>query len=400
MKTQRFGVSKTLSFLACALAVLVTTGCERPPVETVQRGYRGVGQEQVVNPRLLAGRVEANLVPAPQPPAAPVPILASANYPGLKVLGGLTLTEFNRLMAAISQWVAPPEQGCAYCHNLENMASYEKYTKTVALSMLRMTQDTNAQWKDHVGDTGVTCWTCHRGNAVPKYVWTSEPFADQPGGVIPTRQNLASSTVAYASLPRDPLTAFLDREDTTISVVSPNALPTGEPGRKGIKHAEWTYGLMMHLSSSLGVNCTHCHNSRAFYVWEPTRVKAWYAIRHVRKMNRDYIWPLTEVLPAARKGPAGDPQRIACSTCHQGVYKPLFGAPMLKDYPALAGPIPVPDSAPGAAPSGVPSAEVSPPPPSSPSGTSHAEGEREPVGRSAGPEPKLTDSSDAAAAVL
>ncbi len=346
MKTKRLPVPKALSVLACGLAVLVVTGCEKPPMETVQRGYRGVGQEAVINPRILADQIAVNVVPAPQPPAAPVPILAGQTYPELKVLGGLTLTEFNRQMAAISQWVAPPEQGCAYCHNLENMASYEKYTKTVALSMLRMTQDTNAQWKDHVGDTGVTCWTCHRGKAVPTYVWTSEPFDDQPGGMIPTRQNQASALVAYSSLPRDPLTAFLDRTDNTISVVSPYALPTGEVGRKGIKHAEWTYGLMMHLSDSLGVNCTYCHNSRAFYKWEPTRVKAWYAIRHVRSMNRDYIWPLSEVLPASRKGPLGDPQRVACSTCHQGVYKPLFGAPMLKDYPALAGPIASP-TAPG-----------------------------------------------------
>lgn len=398
MKTQRNPVPKTLSVLACGLAVLVVTGCERPPVDTVQRGYRGVGQEQVVNPRALADRLAANAVPAAQPSAAPVPILAGQTYPQLKVLGGLTLTEFNRQMAAISQWVAPPEQGCAYCHNLENMASYEKYTKTVALSMLRMTQDTNAQWKDHVGDTGVTCWTCHRGNAVPKYVWTSEPFKNQPDGIIPTGQNLASSTVAYASLPRDPLTAFLDRADNTISVVSPNALPTGEPERKGIKHAEWTYGLMMHLSSSLGVNCTHCHNSRAFYAWEPTRVKAWYAIRHVRSINRDYIWPLNEVLPASRKGPLGDPQRVACSTCHQGVYKPLFGAPMLKDYPALAGPIAAP------APAAVPAA-VAPPapavlPPALLPGASRGGGDGGPLDGAQVPQPKLTEAGAEGGAVL
>jgi photosynthetic reaction center cytochrome c subunit len=28
---------------------------------------------------------------------------------------------------------------------------------------------------------------------------------------------------------------------------------------------------------------------------------------------------------------------VGCATCHQGVYKPLFGANMLKDYPELAG---------------------------------------------------------------
>ena len=27
---------------------------------------------------------------------------------------------------------------------------------------------------------------------------------------------------------------------------------------------------------------------------------------------------------------------LACSTCHEGVYKPLYGVSMLKDYPELA----------------------------------------------------------------
>ncbi len=81
MKTQRFPVPRTLSVLVCGLAVLVVTACERPPVHTVQRGYRGVGQEQVINPRTLAAKVEGNLVPVAQPPAAPVPILAGQTYP-------------------------------------------------------------------------------------------------------------------------------------------------------------------------------------------------------------------------------------------------------------------------------------------------------------------------------
>ncbi len=157
-------------------------------------------------------------------------------------------------------------------------------------------------------------------------------------------------------LPYDPLTAFLDGPDVPISVLSTTALPTGN--NTGVKHAEWTYGLMMHISDSLGVNCTYCHNSRSFFSWEkPARVKAWYAIRNVRRLNQGYIWPLTDILPASRKGPQGDPKRIACETCHQGAYKPLFGAPMLKDYPALAAP-----SGAGAAPP-----ETAPPPPVAPS---------------------------------
>ncbi len=364
MKTLGFRMRGAVSVVACGLATLVLLGCERPPTESVQLGFRGVGQELVVNPRLLAEQVAGTVIPTPEPPAAPVPLKASQSYPELKLLGDLSLTEFNRQMAAFTKWIAPPEQGCAYCHNLENMASYEKYTKTVALAMIKMTQDTNANWKSHVGDTGVTCWTCHRGKGVPEYVWTSDLGPDQPARFVSARQNIAAPTVAYASLPFDPLTAFLDRADTPISVVSADALPTGA-NNTGIKHAEWTYGLMMYMTDSLGVNCTYCHNSRAFYGWEqPTRVKAWYAIRHVRQMNRDYVWPLTDILPASRKGPAGDPKRIACMTCHQGAYKPLYGVSMLPDYPALAGPI-VAASADTSAPPAPPAAVLAPPAPAS-----------------------------------
>jgi photosynthetic reaction center cytochrome c subunit len=35
--------------------------------------------------------------------------------------------QFNLFMASITEWVSP-EQGCAYCHNEENLASDELYT--------------------------------------------------------------------------------------------------------------------------------------------------------------------------------------------------------------------------------------------------------------------------------
>jgi photosynthetic reaction center cytochrome c subunit len=213
------------------------------------------------------------------------------------------------------------------------------YTKVVSRRMIQMTQTTNANWKDHVADTGVTCYTCHRGKPVPEYVWTSDPGPGQPSMIAPTGQNIASKTVAYSSLPYDPFTPFLS-QDNDIRVIGDTVLPQGN--RKSIKQAEWTYGLMMHMSDSLGVNCTYCHNTRSFYSWDqstPARTTAWYAIRHVREMNNDYVTPLGEVLPDSRKGPLGDPYKIYCATCHQGAYKPLYGAPMLKDYPSLAQPL-------------------------------------------------------------
>jgi photosynthetic reaction center cytochrome c subunit len=120
-------------------------------------------------------------------------------------------------------------------------------------------------------------------------------------------------------------------------VISATALPTGD--LHSIKQTEWTYGLMMHMSQSLGVNCVYCHNSRAFSDWSqstPQRTTAWYGIRMVRDLNTHYLDPLTPTFPAYRLGPTGDGPKLECATCHYGVYKPLFGASMLQDYPELA----------------------------------------------------------------
>ena len=68
MKLPQF-IRATVMVLAGSLLV---TGCEKPPPETVQLGYRGVGMELVANPKTLASTVAANQVPTPQPPVPAV----------------------------------------------------------------------------------------------------------------------------------------------------------------------------------------------------------------------------------------------------------------------------------------------------------------------------------------
>lgn len=334
--------------LAAMVASAVLLGCERPSPEVVQGGYRGLAMEHVKNPRLLQASVENNMPPEALPQGQSGGPKATDVYENIQVLTDLSMADFTRIMVAVTMWVSP-EEGCNYCHVPGNFASDDIYTKVVSRQMFAMTRQANAAWQDHVADTGVTCYTCHRGNPVPEYVWTTDPGPDQPSGVVPTGQNMSGySTVAYSSLPFDPFTPFLDQENE-VRVIGQTALP--EDNRTSLKQAEWTYGLMMHLSEALGVNCTYCHNSRSFFAWDqstPKRVTAWHAIRHVREMNQDYIWPLNDVLPASRKGPYGDPYRINCKTCHQGAYKPLYGAKMLKDYEALSGPATPPSYGPKA----------------------------------------------------
>jgi photosynthetic reaction center cytochrome c subunit len=56
-----------------------------------------------------------------------------------------------------------------------------------------------------------------------------------------------------------------------------------------------------------------------------------------RELNLTYMEPLTETFPAHRKGELGDVAKVNCATCHQGAYKPLYGAKMAKDFPELGG---------------------------------------------------------------
>jgi photosynthetic reaction center cytochrome c subunit len=155
-------------------------------------------------------------------------------------------------------------------------------------------------------------------------------FAQAPAG-----KNHPTAVAGGSSLPFDPFTPFLEH-DADIRIASQTALPTGD--RASIKQTEWTYALMMNFSQSLGVNCTYCHNTRSFTDWSqstPQRVTAWYGIRMVRDQNTNYLDPLASVFPASRKGPDGDTAKVNCTTCHQGVYKPLFGVSMAKDFPEL-----------------------------------------------------------------
>lgn len=327
----------SIAALVLGMTVLLS-GCERPRPDTVQRGYRGTAMVEVYNPRLLAEQAELNKLPEAQPAASAEGPKAGAVYQNVKVLGDLSVGQFTRLMVDMTAWVAPTE-GCTYCHAAANFADDSKYTKVVARRMVQMTQHINGDWQTHVAATGVTCYTCHRGNPVPKNVWFNTAGPDAATGLIGNRagQNAPAQQVAYASLPNDPFMPFLN-DAVPIRVIGTSALPEGN--RASTKQTEWTYGLMMHMSQSLGVNCTYCHNSRSFAEWDgstPQRGTAWYGIRMARDLNKDYMSPLTTTFPENRLGPLGDVAKVNCATCHQGAFKPLYGASMLKEHPELGG---------------------------------------------------------------
>ena len=304
------------SSLLFGAALVALTGCDLGGKTSVQRGYRGTGMELLVDNSQHAAKVAAIHIPTPlpaAPPATPGPL----PWKNVQVLNDISVAELNRTMIAMTTWVAGTGN-CQYCHNLKDLAADTAdngkplYTKLVARRMLQMTRHINGQYSQHVANTGVTCYTCHRGKPIPQGIW-------------------------FYGKQTDYLRHYLDRDGAR--VVSQTIEP-GPANRSSVKQTEWTYALMISQSTSLGVGCTYCHNSRQFSSWSQApkqRVVAYHGILMARDINSNYLAPLQTVFPAVRLGPKGDAPKAQCQTCHQGAYKPLYAAQMVKDYTGLWG---------------------------------------------------------------
>ncbi len=110
------------------------------------------------------------LAAAQNPPAPP----AMVDTPGVKVLTGLTVPEFEAEMNAMAQALGV---SCGACHARGNFASEANPRKAVARRMLEMTKALNAQYfSDYKPLEGeprigrVTCFTCHQGAERPRTV--------------------------------------------------------------------------------------------------------------------------------------------------------------------------------------------------------------------------------------
>jgi photosynthetic reaction center cytochrome c subunit len=265
--------------------------------------------------RDVARLATTNTPPAVIPPLAPSP-KGPSPWKNVQVLTDVDPGEVTRTMLAMTAWVAPktgPRAGCAYCHTLSNLASDSIYAKVVARRMLQMVRHVNSDWTSHVGQTGVTCYTCHRGSPRPNGLWW---YTDE----------------------NQVLRHLMDRTDSRVETPAPYPQPA--LNRSSVKQTLYTYSLMLNISGALGVNCTFCHNTRQFSSWGESsvqRVVALHGMQMARDLNQNFLTPLQPVFPDSVKGPLGDAPKLQCLTCHNGVYKPLFGAHMVKDYPALWG---------------------------------------------------------------
>lgn len=328
-----------------AAALIITYG-QPKATESLQTGPRGTGMSMTEFSADLATPDPDIALLIEDEPYIPQgdEALAKDVYENVQVLGDLTEDNFNRLMAAMTNWVAP-DQGCAYCHGEGDMETYGEdalYTKVVARRMIQMTQNINENWDGHVNankQVGVTCMTCHRGQNVPSDIWFKITPVNEASAGWAANQNRYTSQSQYTSLPSDALESYLlDYE--RISVHDLESRVENYPDDPKIQNTERTYALMNYFSNSLGRNCVTCHNSRAFYDGEqvtPQWGTASLGIAMVQEMNNDYLVPLEAEYPEHRLGPVhGDAPKAACKTCHKGYQQPLQGSNVIQYWPELA----------------------------------------------------------------
>jgi photosynthetic reaction center cytochrome c subunit len=101
-----------------------------------------------------------------------VPTMEIVDTPGVTVLKGLTVHEFEAEMQLMTQALG---LSCGSCHVRGSFASDGNPRKAVARRMLEMTRTINQQFfPDHKPAEGesrlgkVTCFTCHQGSDRPK----------------------------------------------------------------------------------------------------------------------------------------------------------------------------------------------------------------------------------------
>jgi photosynthetic reaction center cytochrome c subunit len=249
---------------------------------------------------VATGDVTVGPAAALTPAAAPSQqVLASNRYRNVPVLGELDVSSFDATMQSLTQWVSP-QAGCGHCHVDGDWASEAKSTKQVARQMLQMVQHLNTNWKPHVGPSGVTCYTCHRGQPQP-------PALSRPG--------LTTVALTGAGSGAGPARAATEAEQ-----------------------ADEQFAQMLHYDEALGTDCTQCHdrpNAASGAVADPSDSARRAAQKARAAQGQRLLKDINSLSLTATT--AGPPSAIAtCATCHQGGRRPgADGAPQARDHLAL-----------------------------------------------------------------
>lgn len=228
----------------------------------------------------------------------------------VQVLVGLDTVEITGHM--LNYFSAGMGVNCTYCHSLENFAADEwddevaMANKAMARTHLTMTQDLNTNWLTQLPEltdqkqpsgSQIICATCHNGQPQPQ-TWADDLMA------LPDDFRLALEPDVLYSVEEIGLLNVNARRDVSLDTVQYNQY------------------VMYHMNDSLGVGCTHCHNSRYFPSYE---VPAKYYSINMLQMTQ-YIWN--------EYGDTFNGKEPSCKMCHQGAAIPPGAAISVEVMPA------------------------------------------------------------------
>jgi photosynthetic reaction center cytochrome c subunit len=203
----------------------------------------------------------------------------------VQILQGMTTTQIWQFMLAYNSGGLKVD--CTYCHNINNFAADVDdenpdaewpARKDIARTHLEMVADLNQNWITKLGDVEapvmpnrdipladivgkqpsgaqIICATCHNGEAQP-VAWP---------------ENLHALPDDYR-LPLDDLNVLLITANYDVS----------------LEAVQYNQHTMYHMSESLGVGCTHCHNSRYFPEWIPTKYYAYTMLQMNQHILENY----------------------------------------------------------------------------------------------------------------
>lgn len=218
----------------------------------------------------------------------------------VQILEGLNTSEVWAFMT--SYMAAGLKVDCTYCHNIQNFADDGTESdewaarKANAREHLLLVQDLNRNWLTQLAEiegkqpsgAQIVCATCHNGEPLP-VSWPEDLHGLPDDFRLPLRDADGNpGTVADI----DNALVITGREDVSLDAVQYN---------------QYT---MYHQNESLGVGCTHCHNSRYFPSWEqPAKYYAYTMLQ----MNQHILAEYQDTMNG---------QEPSCYLCHQNNVRP------------------------------------------------------------------------------
>ncbi|MBA3947627.1 MAG: photosynthetic reaction center cytochrome c subunit [Herpetosiphonaceae bacterium] len=133
------------------------------------------------------GKINFNTYPAVQSPIPQSWVLPLDNLDALQVTGKKDpqLAQVQQNQYTMNHMNYALGVGCAFCHNARYFPSYEIPQKSYALTMLKMSQHINQNYKTIMNGKTPSCWMCHQQNYLPPGSVTQADQSAKPISVHP-----------------------------------------------------------------------------------------------------------------------------------------------------------------------------------------------------------------------